>query len=228
MVTDLWADSLGTTPQARFSPRPAAYQITATSIRQARVSGKMCTQNLTFFMAFFCPDVRLARTVDGASRTEASISKAGARQSTAIRGLIVGTLAVVAGFAVPVLAAPPAAIWLRHLFSVFVREGAHLFGGIDLPSVYATSIGARLAKVNVAILLGTWIVVFTCDCMDVSALIQGAIAVVGVLGALFATTSLLRWNLGVRGWVGWRMGMLSFAGGNLPIFLLVVAILALL
>ena len=47
------------------------------------------------------------------------------------------------------------------------------------------------------------------------------------LGALIATTSLLRWNLGVKGWVAWRMGMLSFAGGNLPIFLLVVAILAL-
>lgn len=138
-----------------------------------------------------------------------------------------GTLAIVAGFAVPVVAAPPAAIWLRHLFSIFVREGAQLFGGLDLPGVYATSIGARLAKVNVAILLGTWIVIFTCVCQDVPFMILGGIAVVGVLGALIATTSLLRWNLGVKGWVAWRMGMLSFAGGNLPIFLIVAAILAL-
>ncbi len=116
---------------------------------------------------------------------------------------------------------------LRHLFSMFVQEGAQLFGGLHLPSVYANSIGARLAKVNVGILLVTWIVVFSCHCANVAHLALGAIAVVGFLGALIATTSLLRWNLGVKGWVAWRMGMLSFAGGNLPIFLLVVAILAL-
>ena len=138
-----------------------------------------------------------------------------------------GTLAIVAGFAVPVVVALPASIYLRHLFSVFIREGAQLFGGLDLPGVYATSIGARLAKVNVAILLGTWIAVFICVCQDVGFLILGSIAVVGVLGALIATTSLLRWNLGVQGWVAWRMGMLSFAGGNLPIFIVVIAILAL-
>ncbi len=138
-----------------------------------------------------------------------------------------GTLAIVAGFAIPVVAALPAAIYLRHLFSIFVREGGQLFGGLDLPGVYATSIGSRLAKVNVAILLGTWIVVFTCACQDVPFMILGGVAVAGVLGALIATTGLLRWNLGVKGWVSWRMGMLSFAGGNLPIFLLVAAILVL-
>ncbi len=128
----------------------------------------------------------------------------------------------------PVIAAPPAAICLRHLFSVFVREGAHLFAGLRLPGVYAISIGSRLAKINVAILLGTGIVIFSCHCADVGHLILGGVAVVGVLGALIATTGLLRWNLGVKGWVAWRMGMLSFAGGNLPIFLLVAAILGLL
>ncbi len=138
-----------------------------------------------------------------------------------------GTLAIVAGYAVPIVAAPPAAIWLRHLFSMFVQEGAQLFGGLHLPGVYASSIGARLAKINVAILLATWIVVFSCHCADVAYVTLGAVAVAGVLGALITTTGLLRWNLGVKGWVSWRMGMLSFAGGNLPIFLLVAAILAL-
>ncbi len=137
------------------------------------------------------------------------------------------TVAVVAGFAIPVIAAPPVAMWLRHLFSVFVREGAQLFGGIGLPGVYADSIGSRLAKINVAVLLATWIVVFTCECLEVSPLIRGGVAIAGVLGGLVATTYLLRWNLGVRGWVSWRMGMLSFAGGNLPIFIIVAAILVL-
>ena len=89
------------------------------------------------------------------------------------------------------------------------------------------SVGARTAKVNVGILLVSWIVVFSCHWANVAHLALGAIAVVGFLGALIATTSLLRWNLGVKGWVAWRMGMLSFAGGNLPIFLIVAAILAL-
>lgn len=137
------------------------------------------------------------------------------------------TITTVAGFAIPVVAAAPIAMGLRHLFSLFVREGAQLFGGIDLPSVYADSIGSRLAKTNVGILLATWIVVFTCENLAVSPLIRGGVAIAGVLGALVATTSLLRWNLGVHGWVSWRMGMLSFAGGNLPIFMIVVAILAL-
>ena len=137
------------------------------------------------------------------------------------------TITTVAGFAIPVVAAAPTVMGLRHLFSLFVREGAQLFGGIDLPSVYADSIGSRLAKTNVGILLATWIVVFTCENLAVSPLIRGGVAIAGVLGALVATTSLLRWNLGVHGWVSWRMGMLSFAGGNLPIFMIVVAILAL-
>ena len=136
------------------------------------------------------------------------------------------TVAIVAGFAIPVVAAPLAAMWLRHLFSMFVREGAQLFSGIGLPGVYADSIGSRLAKINVAILLATWIVVFTCQCLEVSPLIRGGVAIAGVLGGLVATTFLLRWNLGVHGWVLWRMGMLSFTGGNLPIIMIVAAILA--
>ncbi len=137
------------------------------------------------------------------------------------------TVTIVAGFAIPVVAAPLAVLCLRHLFALFVREGAQLFGGIGLPGVYADSIGSRLAKINVAVLLATWIVVFTCECYAASPLIWGGVAVAGVLGGLVATTYLLRWNLGVHGWVSWRMGMLSFAGGNLPIFMIVVAILAL-
>ena len=121
-----------------------------------------------------------------------------------------------------------AVLCLRPLFSLFVREGAQLFGGIGLPGVYAGSIGSRLAKINVAVLLATWIVVFTCECLKVSPLILGGVAIAGILGGLVATTFLLRWNLGVHGWVLWRMGMLSFAGGNLPIFMIVAAILALL
>ncbi|MEE8155632.1 MAG: hypothetical protein V3T53_11825, partial [Phycisphaerales bacterium] len=127
------------------------------------------------------------------------------------------TVTIVAGFAIPVVAAPLAVLCLRHLFALFVREGAQLFGGIGLPGVYADSIGSRLAKINVAVLLATWIVVFTCECYAASPLIWGGVAVAGVLGGLVATTYLLRWNLGVHGWVSWRMGMLSFAGGNLPI-----------
>ncbi len=137
------------------------------------------------------------------------------------------TVAVVAGFAIPVVVAPLAVLCLRYLFSLFVREGAQLFGGIGLPGVYADSIGSRLAKINVGILLATWIVVFTCECLEVSPLIRGGVAIAGILGGLVATTYLLRWNLGVHGWVSWRMGMLSFAGGNLPIFMIVAAILAL-
>lgn len=137
------------------------------------------------------------------------------------------TITIVAGFAIPVVVAPLAVLCLRHLFSMFVREGAQLFGGIGLPGVYADSIGSRLAKINVAVLLATWIVVFTCGCYEVSPLIWGGVAVAGVLGGLVATTYLLRWNLGVRGWVSWRMGMLSFAGGNLPIFIIVAATLVL-
>ena len=82
-------------------------------------------------------------------------AEANAGQSAADRGSIVSTVAVAAGFAIPVVTAPLVVICLRHLFSVFVREGAQLFAGIGLPGVYADSIGSRLAKINVAILLAT-------------------------------------------------------------------------
>lgn len=130
-------------------------------------------------------------------------------------------IAMAVGVAVPIAAAAPVTIGLRHLFGIFVREGASLFADIDLPDSLVLSIGTLMAKINVAILLLAWIGLFLCDCFDVEIMITSSIGIAGLLAALLATILIGKWNLGFRGWLALRFGALAFAGGNLPLLLLI-------
>ncbi|MHC4416154.1 MAG: hypothetical protein ACYS0G_12805 [Planctomycetota bacterium] len=134
-------------------------------------------------------------------------------------------ITMIAGFGIPVVAAPFAIYGLRYLFAVFFREGAELFGSINLPDAYAFTVGSIMAKLNVPVLLLAWIALFACDCFQWSSVLSGAITIGGILVGLLITTYVVRINLPVHGWVLTRIGLLSYAGGNLPLLMVIAGLL---
>ena len=132
------------------------------------------------------------------------------------------------GLGLPVLAAPPAVIGLRYLFAMFLSEGVELFGNMTLAREDSLVLGTMMAKLNVAVLLVTWLALFTCDRFGLWPWLSMGIALTGMSAALLLTVGIVRTNLGVEGRTLAIVGMLAFAGGNLPIIIMVGSLLVLL
>ncbi len=135
---------------------------------------------------------------------------------------------LVAGFTLPVIAAPFVAYGLGRLFAIFLAQGTELFGDFTLRDEDALVIGAVMAKFNVAILLVAWLALFTCDYFDQRAELLAGIAIGGLVVAFLVSTLVVRANLEIRGGTLAMVALLAFAGGNLPLIVLVGALLALL
>ena len=136
-------------------------------------------------------------------------------------------MAMVVGFGGPVLAAPFAAWGLRHTFRFFLEEGAELFGGLVLGRADAVSVGSLMAKINVVLLLVAWLALFTCQCLDQPAVLNALVGIAGLAAALMMTVFIVRMNIEVQGHTLWMVGLIAFAGGNLPIFIVVATVMAL-
>ncbi len=136
-------------------------------------------------------------------------------------------IAMAVGYGGPVLAAPVAAWWLRHTFRFFLQEGAELFGGLVLGRADAVSVGSLMAKINVVILLVAWLALFTCQCLDQPAVLNALVGIGGLVAALLMTIFIVRMNIEVQGPTLWLVGLIAFAGGNLPVFIVVAMAMAL-
>ncbi len=133
---------------------------------------------------------------------------------------------VIAGYVVPGVLAPLVVMALRPLFAIFLREGLELFTDVTLESGLVSGIGRVIAKVNVLILLFAWWAAHTCYVVDGKQMLMPAIvAMCGVVLALVVTVQMVRNRVGVVGQPSMLVGLLTFAGGNLPIFLLVPILL---
>ncbi|MCH8004895.1 MAG: hypothetical protein IH888_01540 [Planctomycetes bacterium] len=128
---------------------------------------------------------------------------------------------MVVGFGGPVLAAPFAAWGLRHTFRFFLQEGAELFGGVALGRADAVSVGSLMAKINVVILLVAWLALFTCHCLHQVGMLIAMVGIGGLTAALLMTVFIVRLNIEVQGPTRWMVGLIAFAGGNLPVFVVV-------
>ncbi len=130
-----------------------------------------------------------------------------------------------AGFAVPVVAAPFVVFGLRRLFAIFVAEGAELFSNIKLSREDALEVGGLIAKFNVGALLLTWLGFFALHVFDQPILLRTAVALAGILAALALTILIIRTNLQVRGRTLAIIGVMAFAGGNLPLIVVMGAVM---
>jgi hypothetical protein len=123
--------------------------------------------------------------------------------------LIVGTIG-------PIILAPALVMGLRHLFAWFLAEGVKLFLDTRLHRQEIVEPGLVLAKSNVIVIVLLWIAVLTSRWFDLPMLITSAAAILGVIIALWITIEIVRRNVGTHGWTAAQIGLLTFAGGNLP------------
>ncbi len=135
-------------------------------------------------------------------------------------------LKMLLGFGAPLVAAPIAIYSLRHLFAVFLREGTELFVHTQIAQPLSFEIGKHLAMVNVLVLLVFWLAIFACDCLGLPMLATAGVAIAGLFTALLVTIAIVRSRLDVYGWPAAEVGLLSFVGGNLPLFLIATTLLA--
>ncbi len=130
------------------------------------------------------------------------------------------------GLGVPLVLAPFAVLGLRRLFAIFITEGVELFSTVLLESDDAKTLGSLMAKLNVAVMLIAWMILFTCHCFDVTHLVVMGVALAGVMGAILITVATIKSNLPIEGRALWMVSLLTFTGGNLPIIVIVGVLLA--
>ena len=132
---------------------------------------------------------------------------------------------VIACFVVPLAVAPAAIMGLRPLFALFLREGLELFSEVTLDRELSLGIAHVLALVNVIFFLVAWLAAFGCLVLGGTFTTSALIGIAGVVLALVLTMRLVRSRVGLSGWPAILVGLLTFTGGNLPLFLIVPVVL---
>ncbi len=84
-----------------------------------------------------------------------------------------------------------------------------------------------MAKINVVLLLVAWLALFTCQCLEQPALVNALVGIGGLAAALMMTVFIVRLNIEVQGHTLWMVGLIAFAGGNLPVCIKVATAMAL-
>ena len=131
----------------------------------------------------------------------------------------------ISGYAAPILVAP-ILIWvLRPLFARFFRESAHLFLDVHCEPRQAQQVGSTMARINVVLFALIWMGVFTCIVFELKIAVSAAIVIAGLLIGFWLTTGIARHHLNIGGWNSVPVGLVSFAGGNLPMLLLIPVVL---
>jgi hypothetical protein len=132
-----------------------------------------------------------------------------------------------AGLVLPVISAPLVVIAQRRLFCIFFTEGVDLLGNIAVARKDALMAGALMAKLNVLVLLVAWLALFTCRCFDQPVLLLASIALSGILGAITVTTLLVHTNVRrLNANTVIIVGLIVFAGGNLPLIVVTATLMA--
>lgn len=122
----------------------------------------------------------------------------------------------------PILLAPFVVYFLSMLFPIFLREGAKLFTATDLPGKVSRKVGTDISMRCVIIFTLSWIAGYGCRLLDLNYVLTVGFAVGGVFLALLGTITLVKKKLAIRSWSDSALvGMITFAGGNLPLFVLV-------
>jgi len=159
-------------------------------------------------------------------RCEHAVAWLGADSGSAIGGRW-PMVCSIAWIAVPILLTPLGVLLLRPLFAIFLEEGAELFSDAEPRRSLCRAIGHYLAVFNVAIFVVAWCACCGCRLLEWPKVVGAAVAVVGVITALATTIHLVRKFLGLAGRPAILVGLMAFGGGNLPLFIIVPAIMAL-
>lgn len=136
-------------------------------------------------------------------------------------------LAVIAGFMIPIVLSPFLVHGLRHLFAWFLGEGVELFLQTRITGNESMRLGLLLARANVCVVVLLWLAIFATRWLEMLMLITASVTILGVLIGLWISIEIVRHGLQTRGWTATQIGMLTFAGGNLPFIILAIVFMTL-
>ena len=132
---------------------------------------------------------------------------------------------LVVSLAAPLVAAPLLMYCCRHLFTIFLREGAGLFVGLDMQKPWASGIGQTLAVINGLLFTFAWWATASFSYMGMTAFVVALPFVAAVLLGLMITSFYVKSQMRLAQMDAWMIGMLSFAGGNLPLVMIIPLLL---
>jgi hypothetical protein len=128
-------------------------------------------------------------------------------------------VALIACLVGPVIAAPLIALLSRHLFALFVREGTSLFVGLEMHKEWSLTLGTPIAIANAIIFSLGWWASVALGALDVPSISVAAPLIVALALALFITYILVKDKLHLETGDAFLVGLLAFAGGNLPVII---------
>lgn len=119
------------------------------------------------------------------------------------------------------LAAAPLTVWFsRPLFARFVREGADLFVGLSMHKEWALTLATPIAIANAIVFsLAWWAAVGISTIEQATAFSIAAPFIIGLLFAMLVTYVFIKDKLRLPTTDAWLVGLLAFAGGNLPVII---------
>jgi hypothetical protein len=128
----------------------------------------------------------------------------------------------------PAVLAPVIILSLKPCFRWFLAESMDLFTTNRLPDDVVLTISNHLAFWNVITFVGLWCITFGSYWAGADAWVQYLLVIVGVGVAVYMTVRYVGEALSLRKYDACGAGLLAFAGGNLPLILLVPILLFLL
>jgi hypothetical protein len=134
---------------------------------------------------------------------------------------------LILAIAAPIVLAPLIAWATRRLFGLFLREGAELFVGMDLHRGQTDIAGTSIAINNVIIFALAWWGAVALGATGQSMFLIVAPFIAAVPLGVWVASLPVKSHLHIERGDAWLVALLAFAGGNLPLILLMPVILSL-
>jgi hypothetical protein len=125
----------------------------------------------------------------------------------------------------PLAATPLVILLTRRLFAIFVREGASLFVGLEMHKDWAFTLATPIAIANAVVFTFAWWAAVGLSSMELTGLSLAAPFLAGLVLAMFITSIVVKDKLHLETGDACMVGLLTFAGGNLPVILLMPLLL---
>jgi len=121
------------------------------------------------------------------------------------------------------LIAPLLVLALRFLFTLFITGGAKWIADLTFEGPQIRIVAVQMAIANIVIYIMAWFATVGCVLADVAIWWQSLCLILGIAVALLVTVQLARgWlqYMGLERWQSLSIGVLAFAGGNIPLIVL--------
>jgi len=128
-------------------------------------------------------------------------------------------LSLIIAVAVPVALSPLIVLGTRHLFAMFLREGAELFSSAIPHRELALGTATTIAIPNATLFTLAWWVAVGLSAAQLSMFVVVVPFLVVLPLGLLLTRIEVKARLHLAPSDAWLVGLLTFAGGNLPLIL---------